>query len=246
VPAALYALAGTVIGILGTVLADAIRERRQERLQSQEALRTACSDFMAQVARVRRYSLTLRLEPQNQETWLLTRGAFTEARAHYERLLITADSLATQEAARHVIHFVYWMSRAAHGDITGFAECHDELRDWTAKPYAEVRRELRLRHPDAVYKDPPGSFNAPGQWIEKPPSSKEAEPGVVWQRSVIVAQGWCHSSTRRAMDGGLRPARIQAVRAAATGTPRIVMARYRSGTRLRVLRLLRCPAASAR
>ena len=50
---------------------------------------------------------------------------------------------------------------------------------------------------------------------------------------------WCHSSTRRTMDGGLRPARVQPVRAAATGTPRIVMARYSSGTRLRVLRLLR-------
>ena len=44
--------------------------------------------------------------------------------------------------------------------------------------------------------------------------------------AVIVAPAvWGHSSIWRAMDGGWRPARIQPVRVAATGTPRIVIAR---------------------
>jgi hypothetical protein len=167
-PAALYALAGTLIGILGTVLADAMRARREARRRNQEALRTVCSDFMAQVARVRRYSMALREEPQNQETWLVIQSAFIEVRAYYERLLITTDSFATQEAARHVVHFVYWMSRAAHNKITGFDDCENELRDWAANLYAEVRRELGLRHPDDVYKDPPGGLNVPGIWIGQP------------------------------------------------------------------------------
>jgi hypothetical protein len=171
-PAALYALAGTLIGILGTVLVDAVRARREARRQNQEALRTVCSDFMAQVARVRRYSFALRdalrEESQNQETWLVIQTAFIEVRAYYERLLLTADSLATQEAARHVVHFVYWMSRAANREITGFDDCENELHNWNAKLYAEVRRELGLRHPGNVYKDPPGGLDIPGNWIGEP------------------------------------------------------------------------------
>jgi hypothetical protein len=71
------------------------------------------------------------------------------------------------------------------------------------------------------------------------------------RHSLAAVCGCCpggsgHSSTRWAMDGGLPPARIQPVRAAATGTPRTVMARYRSGARLKVARSLRCPAASAK
>jgi len=175
-PAALYALAGTLIGILGTMVVDTVRERREARRRNQEALRTVCSDFMAQVARVRRYSFALRDEPQNQETWLLIRSAYTEARAYYERLLITADSLSTQKAARNVLHFVYWMSRTAHRNITGFDESANALHDWTAKLYAEVRRELDLRHPDDVYKEPPGGFGTP-DWIGELPSTGEEEKG---------------------------------------------------------------------
>src|SRR5580698_4314190 len=42
---------------------------------------------------------------------------------------------------------------------------------------------------------------------------------------IVTPAVWGHSSIWRAIDGGWRPARIQPVRVAATGTPRIVMAR---------------------
>jgi hypothetical protein len=166
-PQALYALAGTVIGILGTVLVDMVRARRDDRSRSQVALRDACSDFAAQVARVRRYSLRLRREPQNHEFSSLLETAFTEARAYYERLFITAESLATQEAARHVIHFTNLMVRAAGMERTGFLEAETQMFNWSARLYAEVRRELGLKHPDNVYKDPSDGLPMPGDWIAK-------------------------------------------------------------------------------
>ena len=54
--AAFYALAGTVIGILGTVLLDIVRARRETRSRAREALRVVCSEFTTQLTRVRRYS----------------------------------------------------------------------------------------------------------------------------------------------------------------------------------------------
>jgi hypothetical protein len=167
--AALYALAGTVIGVLGTVLADLVRASREHRNLARNALRVVCSDFTAQIARVRRYSIQLRREPQGplyQETWQQLQATFTEARAYYERLLITADSVAIQEAARHVVHYAYYMSRAAHMEMTGFAEAQAEMFSWSTRLYIEVRRELGVKHPRNVYEDPSGGLPIPGHRIE--------------------------------------------------------------------------------
>ena len=63
---ALYALTGTVIGILGTVLTDVIRGRREDRSRGHDVLRSASSDFTAQIGRVRRYCLYLKDNPEDR------------------------------------------------------------------------------------------------------------------------------------------------------------------------------------
>jgi len=161
--AALYALAGALIGVVGAALADAIREKRELRRRNQEELRSICSDFTSQMARVRRYLFRLMSEPGNEEIWKQIEASFTEARAHYERLLITAELVATQEAARHVLHFAYWMIHAARTQSTGYEECREELVKWLEKLYTEVRQELNLRNPENVYwkqlDDPPAGID---------------------------------------------------------------------------------------
>jgi hypothetical protein len=164
---AIYALAGTVIGIIGTLLTDIIRGRREDRTRSQEALRAVSSDFAAQIGRIRRYCLQLLYHPEDQGARSTLDGAFTEARANYERLLLTADSVATQEAARYVIHYTFWMTRAANKERTGFYEAEAEMFSWSAKLRAEVRRELGLKHPDNVFKDIPRGLPEPGHLIEE-------------------------------------------------------------------------------
>lgn len=81
--AALYALAGTVIGVLGAVLADAVRAQRDTRRVAREALRVVCSDFTAQLTRARRYSQIHHRGPEgslDQEVWQQLQVTFTEAR----------------------------------------------------------------------------------------------------------------------------------------------------------------------
>jgi hypothetical protein len=149
--AALYALAGALIGVIGSAVADMIREKRELRRRNQEELRSICSDFTAQLARVRRYLFRLQSDPQNEELWELVDSAFTEARAHNERLLITAELMATQEAARHAIHFVYWMIQVTRLQSGGYDECREEFGRWLEKLYVSVRRELGLKNPMDVY-----------------------------------------------------------------------------------------------
>lgn len=164
---ALYALAGTVIGVLGTVLVDVVRGRREERGRSHEALRTVSADFTAQIARVRRYSFQVRAEPGNQGTWQMLETEFSEARASYERLLLTSESTVTQEASRRVVHFTYHMAYAARvQQAETFRQCETEMMNWSAKLYTEIRRELGLKNPANVYKDPPGGFPIPGRPAE--------------------------------------------------------------------------------
>jgi hypothetical protein len=94
-------------------------------------------------------------------------SAFIEARANYERLLLSAESVATQKAARYVIHYAFWMTRAANMERTGFYEAEAEMYDWSAKLRVEVRRELGLKQADDVYKETPRDLPEPGVRIEE-------------------------------------------------------------------------------
>lgn len=163
-PAALYALVGTVIGVLGAVLADTVRARRDTRRVSREALRVVCSDFTAQLTRARR-NCQINHGPEgplDQETWQQLQITFTEARTYYERMLITASSVAIQEAARNALHFTYWMWRLARTEGSGFRDAEAQALGWSKKLYTEVRRELGIKDAGNVYEDPPGGLPKPG------------------------------------------------------------------------------------
>lgn len=149
--AAFYALAGALIGVLGSVLVDIIHERRGVKHRNQGELRIICSEFNSQVTRVRRNLGRLRHEPQNESIWELVEASFTEARSHHERLLITSELIATQEAARHVLHFIYWMIQAQRTHSNDLEECRVECNKWQRRLYIEVRRELGVKHPTNVY-----------------------------------------------------------------------------------------------
>ena len=85
-----------------------------------------------------------------------------------------------------------------------------------------------------------------GHVISQQPRPAHAQPDPCRHLLTCSAGPASQSSACRATDGGLRPARIQPARAAAAGTPTMVIARSRTGTRLSTLMSLRCPAASAR
>ena len=160
--AAFYAIAGTIVGALGTALIDIMRSKRDQRGRGREALRTVTSDFTTQIARVRRYAMIISSEPEEYDNLRPRIEAdFAEARACYERLLITAESLAIQTAARHVLHFTYWMTYLVRGNRDGFHEAHTSMLNWSLKLYVEVRRELGLRNPDIIFEDPPEGLPKP-------------------------------------------------------------------------------------
>ncbi len=163
--AALYALAGTVIGGLGAVLADAVRARRDTRRVAREALRVVCSDFTAQLTRARRCSQIHHRGPEgplDQEIWQQLQVTFTEARTYYERMLITASSAAIQEAARNALHYTYWMWRMAGTEGPDFMDAEAQALRWSKKLYIEVRRELGIKNAENVYEDPSGGLPKPG------------------------------------------------------------------------------------
>jgi hypothetical protein len=150
-----------MVGLLGTVLADTVTARREDRRVSRDALREAAADFAGNVGRARRPSVELHDSPADQSLRLGIDGAMIEARASYERIRLTADSYAAQEAARHVLHFSYWLSRSARDSSADFEDAQYELGRWLVTLYAEVRRELGLRHADRVFQDPRSGLPAP-------------------------------------------------------------------------------------
>ena len=149
--AAFFALAGALVGVVGSAVADAMREKRELRRRNQDELRSTCADFTSQLGRVRRYLFAVQDEPQNEELWKLIDSAFTEARAHNERLLITAESAATQEAADRVIACTSGMIRARKMQSGEYSEFRNEFDRWLEKLYVSIREELGLRNPANLY-----------------------------------------------------------------------------------------------
>jgi hypothetical protein len=166
-----FALAGILIGVGGSVLIDSLRSRRDDRRVSRESLRLAASEFMARVALARRISLERSHRRLNHASTTPDAGpnvalAFAEARAEYERFSLIAESIESLEAARYVLHYALWMSYAAEGRRTGIHEASVELLSWSLKFRVAVRKELGLRKPGNVYRDPMGGLPEPGDHVD--------------------------------------------------------------------------------
>jgi hypothetical protein len=111
--AAIFALAGTLIGVLGTLFVELARGRALDKRSYREAVRIACADFTAAVARM----VNLIIEVKNPDSIRLSkmRDAHLDARVCYERLRLISGSRDVQEAGRYVLRYTFGLLRMAEG-----------------------------------------------------------------------------------------------------------------------------------
>jgi hypothetical protein len=159
--AALFALAGALIGVLGTVLTELVRSRSNDRKLQQEQLRSVCADLATEVIRLQDISHELRKSPEDVQLQNTAQEAHSRAHAMQERLRLTSKSAATQEAGRWLLHCVYYQWRSTQGGPGEFWQAREGVHEWLTKLHVEARKELGLGD-SAVYKDPPGGLPIPG------------------------------------------------------------------------------------
>jgi len=159
--AAIFALAGALIGVLGTLGVELARNRAEDARSHRDALRLACADFTAAVARMANLAIELK-EPDSGHINKM-REAHIEARVCYERLRLISGSSDVQEAGRHVLRYTFGLLRRAEGKPPRPDELDRGprllLQDWLMRLYIEVRREIRVPHPQDVYREP-------DEWLE--------------------------------------------------------------------------------
>ena len=98
--AAIFALAGALIGVLGAFVVELVRARIENLRHHQETLRLTCADFTAVVSRMWNLAIELNAKPADTELTNSFHETFREARMHYERLRLTAASGKVQKEAR--------------------------------------------------------------------------------------------------------------------------------------------------
>lgn len=158
---AFFAIAGTIVGVLGTVLTTLVGARHEERRAWRENLRTVCASLISEVSQLRDLSHQLKWDPDNEELQQAAQKAHSRARGFQEQLRLTSKSRATQEAGRWLMHSVYHQWRATQGGRSDFWAARNDLDKWLTKLYAEARRELGL-DPSGVYEDPERGLPVPG------------------------------------------------------------------------------------
>ena len=101
---ALFALAGTALGILGTVLADGLRARREDERARREALLRVCTEFIAAVSRLRDVAFNINEHPDEPGIRDRARQANEDVRVCYEqlRLLSSAKGQGSRKARTEV------------------------------------------------------------------------------------------------------------------------------------------------
>jgi hypothetical protein len=155
---AIFALAGTLIGVLGTLLVDQSRARTERQQARRDALRDVCADYVAAIANMRNYAIDVTKNPRNAKAVTAMREAHNEARTQYERLRLTADSVAVQKSGRHVLRYAYGLMRLTESRAPRADEREQGpllmLQDALMELYAEVRREIGLPHANDVYREP--------------------------------------------------------------------------------------------
>jgi hypothetical protein len=167
VSAALFALSGAIIGVLGTVLTELTRGRRDDRKLWREELRSVCANLASEVSRLQDISHELRRSPEDAQLQRTAREVHSKARAMQERLRLTSTSVATQEAGRWAIHCVYYQWMSAQGGKGDFWQARKGVHEWLTKLYVEARKELGLGSA-SVYKDPPSGLPIPGSDKDEP------------------------------------------------------------------------------
>jgi hypothetical protein len=162
--AAIFALAGALIGVLGAFAIEWLRQRNESSHLRQDKLRLACADFAAAVTRMWNLAIELKAKPTDTELETSFNEAHREARVHYERLRLTAASRDVQESARLVLRYAYGMLR----EIEGKPLRDDErergplimLQHSLTTLVTNVRGEIGVPRAEDVYREP-------DEWLEK-------------------------------------------------------------------------------
>jgi hypothetical protein len=169
---AIFALAGALVGVLGTVLTELIRSRREELRFRREALRITCADFISAITKVRVMAFDVQRHELDDDLKARIRELHGDARIHYERLRLLTESRRAQEAARYALRHAWSLilrsegrpPRPEEGDRGALALLYDSL----SILLAETRRELGVARPDDVFAEPEEWLVFPDQ---HPPSS---------------------------------------------------------------------------
>jgi hypothetical protein len=152
--AAVFALAGTALGIGGTLLADLIRARTHERRERREQLRSACVDLATALVEIRQAYWGRAYVEDGAVRRAALQRAHDAARANYERLRLSTSSLAVQEEARFALRYAYGLLREFEGLPPRPDELDsgpiDQLDDRLVRLYTAVRRELGTPDPQRV------------------------------------------------------------------------------------------------
>jgi hypothetical protein len=162
--AAIFALAGALIGVLGAFLIEFVRARTENLRLHQETLRLTCADFTSAVSRMWNLAIELKAKPTDTELTSSFHNAFSEARMHYERLRLTAASEKAQKEARYALRYAYGLLREREGkpprdderELGPFMMLQHSLRDLVK----EVRSEIGVPHANDVYQEP-------DKWMER-------------------------------------------------------------------------------
>lgn len=158
---ALFALAGAIVGVLGTALTTWVGARHEERRIWREALRSVVANLASEVSLLRDLSHQLRRDPDDQNLQQAAEQAHTRARGFQEQLRLTSSSVATQEAGRWLVHSAYHQWRATQGGHSDFWASRKTLDAWLTKLYIAARKELGLAAA-MVYEDPEDGLPIPG------------------------------------------------------------------------------------
>ena len=187
--AAIFALAGTLIGVLGTLAIELVRTRADNIRGRREALRLTCTDFISAVARVRNLSIELKNHPGDADRIDALRNANREAREHFERLRLIAVSPRVQEAGRYVTSAVHrepgpCIARSVHNQPA-------DSRSFPGRRTAHAHRRTPLPGASGPHRWPPepGSGHRCSRQLNPPPDVRldiHAATGRVWSANFGV------------------------------------------------------------
>jgi hypothetical protein len=157
--AAIFALIGAVIGVLGTALTQLIKARADDTKSRRDNLRLICADFATAVAQIKELACQVieKRADSDPSAWASINKAHLEARAHFESLRLIS-SLQVQESSRLTLRYAYGLMQEAEGKPPR----DDEEEQGPLKLfylsltqlYIAVRSELGIPNPEDVFRDP--------------------------------------------------------------------------------------------
>ena len=162
--AAIFALAGAFIGVLGALSVELVRARGENLRLRRDALRLTCADFTAAVSHMWNLALELKAKPADTKLTSSFHETFWEARMHYERLRLTTASGEVQKEVRYVLRYAYGLLREREGlpprDDERESGPFMMLQHSLIKLVGEIRSEIGVPHADDVFREP-------DEWMER-------------------------------------------------------------------------------